>query len=171
MTIFLTAPVLMPTQCVRVVTSGGSRRRLLQICLQDCIIRVFDLDDPVPKARYQGHRELVTGIVKLESVGGYASCGWDKSLCLWQSHAVSEPLSNMHKRLLKVHDPFNDTSGIRHARGKRASRPSNVRHCSSITVSVSYSPSALKMCRNQQHLLRCWSAWILQHCTSKWYQR
>eukprot|EP00892_Ulva_mutabilis_P011728 jgi/Ulvmu1/8928/UM005_0019.1 len=102
-----------------------SESRVVLAAMQDCVIRVFDLEDPVPKARYQGHRELVTGIIKLESVGGYASCGWDKSLCLWQGHAVGESLANAHKRLLKVHDPFHDSTGVRRARGKRTSNPSN----------------------------------------------
>lgn len=99
-------------------------------CLQDCVIRAFDLEDPVPKARYHGHAELVTGIVKLDSMGGYASCGWDRKLCLWQAHAVSESQSKAHQRLLKVHDPFNDkVSRAKHARGKRTSQANLVRHC------------------------------------------
>ena len=103
-------------------------RGIASICVQDCVIRVFDLEDPVPKARYYGHKELVTGIVKLDSVTGYASCGWDKNLCLWQGHAVGENLSQVHQRLLKVHDPFNDTASRgKRARGKRTSQASNVR--------------------------------------------
>ena len=54
--------------------------------------------------RYIGHTEVVRGIAKV--AGGYATCGWDRTLRIWKAHHKPQELREQHDRILKVHDPF-----------------------------------------------------------------
>jgi len=38
---------------------------------------VYDLDDPIPRATYTGHSDVVRAISYLESCGCYVTGSWD----------------------------------------------------------------------------------------------
>lgn len=80
--------------------------------MQDAVIRVFNLSDPIPQARYSGHTELVTSVVPLCTPKGYASCSWDKSVVVWHGHIVDPATARHHSKLLHCpQDFFNELHG------------------------------------------------------------
>jgi hypothetical protein len=39
---------------------------------------VYDLDDPIPRATYKGHTDVVRGIGYLQGAQCYVTASWDK---------------------------------------------------------------------------------------------
>ncbi|KAJ9523676.1 hypothetical protein QJQ45_020098 [Haematococcus lacustris] len=56
---------------------------LLVVAMQDKDCCVYDLDDPIPRATYKGHTDVVKGIGYLAAAKCYVTASWDKSLRLW----------------------------------------------------------------------------------------
>ncbi|KAL6755154.1 WD40-repeat-containing domain protein, partial [Haematococcus lacustris] len=56
---------------------------LLVVAMQDKGCCVYDLDDPIPRATYKGHTDVVKGIGYLAAAKCYVTASWDKSLRLW----------------------------------------------------------------------------------------
>mmetsp|Transcript_33374 Transcript_33374/g.84557 ORF Transcript_33374/g.84557 Transcript_33374/m.84557 type:complete len:866 (-) Transcript_33374:212-2809(-) len=57
--------------------------KLLVAAMLDKAVCVYDLDDPIPRATYKGHTDVVRGISYLHSADCYITASWDKSLRLW----------------------------------------------------------------------------------------
>ncbi|KAF5833397.1 WD40-repeat-containing domain protein, partial [Dunaliella salina] len=71
--------------------SGGSvqclyvdeKHKLLVASMLDKHACVYDLDDPIPRATFKGHSDVVRAISYLESCDCYITASWDMSLRLW----------------------------------------------------------------------------------------
>ncbi|KAG2444756.1 hypothetical protein HXX76_001500 [Chlamydomonas incerta] len=57
--------------------------RLLVAAMLNRTAFVYDLDDPMPLARYAGHTDVIRGIGYIKDCDTYVTASWDKSLRLW----------------------------------------------------------------------------------------
>ncbi|EFJ43514.1 hypothetical protein VOLCADRAFT_119046 [Volvox carteri f. nagariensis] len=66
-------------QCIYV----DNTNRLLVAAMLNRAAFVYDLDDPMPLARYAGHTDVIRGIGYVKDCDTYVTASWDKSLRLW----------------------------------------------------------------------------------------
>jgi len=57
--------------------------QLLVTAMLDKSAYVYDLDDPIPRAEYKGHQDVVRAVGYLKESNCYVTASWDKSLRLW----------------------------------------------------------------------------------------
>lgn len=66
-------------QCMYVDTT----HEVLVAAMLDRNAYLYDLDDPIPKAKYSGHSDVIRSIELLPSLDCYVSASWDKTVRLW----------------------------------------------------------------------------------------
>eukprot|EP01023_Acetabularia_acetabulum_P027477 TRINITY_DN26010_c1_g1_i3.p1 TRINITY_DN26010_c1_g1~~TRINITY_DN26010_c1_g1_i3.p1 ORF type:complete len:273 (+),score=24.28 TRINITY_DN26010_c1_g1_i3:172-990(+) len=74
-----------------------SFNQLILTATLDKCVRVFDLKDPIPKARYVGHEELVCDVTYIARLNLYGTVSWDQTFRLWQ---VPEAQSSLKQQKL-----------------------------------------------------------------------
>lgn len=57
--------------------------QLLLAAMLDKTAYVYDLDDPLPKAKYSGHSDVIRSMAHIPERHCYVTASWDKSLRLW----------------------------------------------------------------------------------------
>mmetsp|Transcript_26880 Transcript_26880/g.86343 ORF Transcript_26880/g.86343 Transcript_26880/m.86343 type:complete len:403 (-) Transcript_26880:37-1245(-) len=87
--------------------------KLLLAAMTDRVVRVFDLttveENPLPIRKYQGHTDMVRGIVYVEEKGQYVSASWDKTLRVWRSPVAGAKRTGGLRNRMSLH------SGLRPA--------------------------------------------------------